>query len=81
MIYPKKFYKKFYSKSTKIQDYNKNSEINLITYLIIVKISKKFHKLKFISISNMIGNILPHNKLLSKNHPLSLSEKLIFSEI
>lgn len=81
MISQKKFFSKFFSKLTKIQTCKRDLAINLNTSLTIAKISKKFLKLKFTSISNAIGNISLHSKFLSKSHPQSQFERLIFSKI
>lgn len=76
-ISQKKFLKKFFSKSTKIPIFMKNLVMSFNTFLIIVKILKKFHKLKFTNTSNVIGNILLLNKFSSKSLQPSLSVKLI----
>lgn len=78
MISQKRYLKKFFSKSIKIPIFMKNLAMNFNTFSIIAKILKKFHKLKFTNTSNVIGNILPHNKSLLKSHQPLLSVKLTF---
>lgn len=67
-IFLKKYLKRFFSKSIKIQFFKKNLETNSITCLIIAKTLKKSLKPKFTSISNVIGNTLPLNRSQSKSH-------------
>ena len=77
MISQKRFLKKFFSKSIKIPISTKSLAMNFNTFSIIVKTLKKFHKLKFINTSNVIGNILLHNKFSSKSLQPLLSVKSI----
>ena len=78
MISQKRYLKKFFSKSIKIPIFMKNLAMNSNTFSIIVKTLKKYHKPKFTNTSNVIGNILPHNKLLLKSLQPLPSVKLIF---
>lgn len=80
-ISQKRFLKKFFFKSIKTLIFMKNLEMNFNTSLIIVKILKKFHKLKFTNTSNVIGNILLHNKFSLKSLQPSLSVKSISLKI